>query len=195
MLVLPRLWCGEGVLPCEVGLPRACFRGGLEDALSPECNRCPVAPPLSAPPPLSVLYPFLGAQGWWGPCSPASSSALPCPPLQGGDPDGLFAEANVMACVLDMVMAGTETTSATLQWAALLMGKHPGVQGECRPVLGPLALGGVPWGQGQVSPRDAATLPVACRPGAAGAGPRVGAQAATPAGGPAVTALHQCRAA
>lgn len=50
--------------------------------------------------------------------------------LQGKDPEGLFAEANVVACALDMVMAGTETTSATLQWAALLMGKHPGVQGE-----------------------------------------------------------------
>lgn len=36
----------------------------------------------------------------------------------------------MVACVLDMVMAGTETTSATLQWAALLMGKHSAVQGE-----------------------------------------------------------------
>lgn len=35
-----------------------------------------------------------------------------------------------MACVLDIVMAGTETTSITLQWAALLMAKHPSVQGE-----------------------------------------------------------------
>ncbi|XP_054422233.1 cytochrome P450 2W1 [Pteronotus mesoamericanus] len=60
---------------------------------------------------------------------------------QGRDPDGLFAEDNVVACVLDMVMAGTETTSATLQWAALLMAKHPGVQGrvqeELDRVLGP----------------------------------------------------------
>ncbi|OWK11116.1 hypothetical protein Celaphus_00007376 [Cervus elaphus hippelaphus] len=47
---------------------------------------------------------------------------------QGKDPEGLFTEANVVACVLDMVMAGTETTAATLQWAALLMGKHPRVQ-------------------------------------------------------------------
>lgn len=38
----------------------------------------------------------------------------------------------MVACALDMVMAGTETTSATLQWAALLMGKHPSVQGEPR---------------------------------------------------------------
>ncbi|XP_065748333.1 LOW QUALITY PROTEIN: cytochrome P450 2W1 [Phocoena phocoena] len=60
---------------------------------------------------------------------------------QGKDPKGLFAEVNVVACALDMVMAGTETTSATLQWAALLMGKHPSVQGrvqeELDRVLGP----------------------------------------------------------
>ncbi|KAK2504596.1 hypothetical protein MC885_012851 [Smutsia gigantea] len=60
---------------------------------------------------------------------------------QGKDPEGLFAEANVVACALDMVMAGTETTSATLQWAALLMVKHPSVQGQVQEeldrVLGP----------------------------------------------------------
>lgn len=60
---------------------------------------------------------------------------------QGRDPDGLFTEADIVACVLDMVMAGTETTSATLQWAALLMGKHPSVQDrvqeELDRVLGP----------------------------------------------------------
>nr|KAF6269277.1 cytochrome P450 family 2 subfamily W member 1 [Pipistrellus kuhlii] len=60
---------------------------------------------------------------------------------QGGDPDGLFSEENVVACVLDMVMAGTETTAATLQWAVLLMGRHPGVQDrvqeELDRVLGP----------------------------------------------------------
>lgn len=41
----------------------------------------------------------------------------------------------MVACVLDMVMAGTETTSATLQWAALLMGRHPSVQGGCAAAL------------------------------------------------------------
>ncbi|XP_072799578.1 cytochrome P450 2W1 isoform X1 [Vicugna pacos] len=60
---------------------------------------------------------------------------------QGNDPEGLFAEANVVACALDMVMAGTETTSSTLQWAALLMAKHPQVQGRVQEeldcVLGP----------------------------------------------------------
>uniref|UniRef100_A0A8C9BPD2 Cytochrome P450 family 2 subfamily W member 1 n=1 Tax=Phocoena sinus TaxID=42100 RepID=A0A8C9BPD2_PHOSS len=54
---------------------------------------------------------------------------------QGKDPKGLFAEVNVVACALDMVMAGTETTSATLQWAALLMGKHPSVQGRVQEEL------------------------------------------------------------
>nr|XP_035145786.2 cytochrome P450 2W1 isoform X1 [Callithrix jacchus] len=60
---------------------------------------------------------------------------------QGDDPKGLFAEPNAVACILDMVMAGTETTSATLQWAALLMGRHLDVQGrvqeELDRVLGP----------------------------------------------------------
>uniref|UniRef100_A0A8C9ACH9 Cytochrome P450 2W1 n=1 Tax=Prolemur simus TaxID=1328070 RepID=A0A8C9ACH9_PROSS len=60
---------------------------------------------------------------------------------QGNDPEGLFAEDNAVACTLDMVMAGTETTSATLQWAALLMARHPDVQGrvqeELDRVLGP----------------------------------------------------------
>ncbi|MXQ99916.1 hypothetical protein E5288_WYG017982 [Bos mutus] len=63
---------------------------------------------------------------------------------QEKDPEGLFTEANVVACVLDMVMAGTETTAATLQWAALLMGKHPRVQSrvqeELDRVLGPARL-------------------------------------------------------
>lgn len=89
----------------------------------------------------------------------------PCPPpLQGRDPDGLFTEADIVACVLDMVMAGTETTSATLQWAALLMGKHPSVQGGCRPRAGltcPSPRGGGPPGQGRQAPRDAGTQPIA----------------------------------
>ncbi|XP_027778584.2 cytochrome P450 2W1 [Marmota flaviventris] len=55
---------------------------------------------------------------------------------QGDDQEGLFAEDNAVACVLDMVMAGTETTSATLQWAILLMAKYPGVQGRVQEELG-----------------------------------------------------------
>ncbi|XP_021110283.1 cytochrome P450 2W1 [Heterocephalus glaber] len=50
--------------------------------------------------------------------------------MRGDDHQGLFAEANAVACTLDMLMAGTETTSATLQWAALLMAKHPDIQGR-----------------------------------------------------------------
>lgn len=85
---------------------------------------------------------------FWGPgLGPRAASLTPAPALQGGDPDGLFSEANVLACVLDMVMAGTETTSATLQWAALLMGRHPRVQGGC--AAAPARAG--PWRAG---PRD-----------------------------------------
>uniref|UniRef100_A0A8C2V1A6 Cytochrome P450 family 2 subfamily W member 1 n=1 Tax=Chinchilla lanigera TaxID=34839 RepID=A0A8C2V1A6_CHILA len=54
---------------------------------------------------------------------------------KGDDHLGLFTEANVVACTLDMLMAGTETTSATLQWAALLMAKHPDIQGRVQEEL------------------------------------------------------------
>ncbi|XP_075141181.1 cytochrome P450 2W1-like [Leptodactylus fuscus] len=40
----------------------------------------------------------------------------------------LFHEDNVLATVLDLVMAGTETTATTLQWGILLMMKYPQVQ-------------------------------------------------------------------
>ncbi|KAM7331714.1 hypothetical protein ACRRTK_008422 [Alexandromys fortis] len=60
---------------------------------------------------------------------------------QEDDPEDMFGEENVLACTLDMVMAGTETTAATLQWAVFLMVKHPHVQGrvqeELDRVLGP----------------------------------------------------------
>ncbi|XP_021520321.1 cytochrome P450 2W1 [Meriones unguiculatus] len=60
---------------------------------------------------------------------------------QEDDPEDMFGEASVLACTLDMVMAGTETTAATLQWAVFLMVKHPRVQGrvqeELDQVLGP----------------------------------------------------------
>uniref|UniRef100_A0A8C5LEM8 Cytochrome P450 2W1 n=1 Tax=Jaculus jaculus TaxID=51337 RepID=A0A8C5LEM8_JACJA len=60
---------------------------------------------------------------------------------QADAPEGLFAEANVVACTLDILMAGTETTAATLQWAVLLMAKHPAIQDrmqeELDRVLGP----------------------------------------------------------
>ncbi|NXK48890.1 CP2W1 protein, partial [Chauna torquata] len=39
-----------------------------------------------------------------------------------------FHDANVLASALDLLMAGTETTSTTLQWAVLLMMKYPMIQ-------------------------------------------------------------------
>ncbi|XP_037669694.1 cytochrome P450 2W1 [Choloepus didactylus] len=54
---------------------------------------------------------------------------------QVNDPKSPFTEADAVACALDMVMAGTETTSATLQWAALLMAKHPDVQRQVQEEL------------------------------------------------------------
>ncbi|KAM7091721.1 LOW QUALITY PROTEIN: cytochrome P450 2W1-like [Ciconia maguari] len=40
----------------------------------------------------------------------------------------LFHDANVLASALDLLMAGTETTSTTLQWAILLLMKYPEIQ-------------------------------------------------------------------
>uniref|UniRef100_A0A6G1RGI5 Cytochrome P450, family 2, subfamily W, polypeptide 2 n=1 Tax=Hypotaenidia okinawae TaxID=2861861 RepID=A0A6G1RGI5_9GRUI len=58
--------------------------------------------------------------------------------------DTLFHDANVVASVLDLLMAGTETTSTTLQWAILLMMKYPEIQekvhAEIEQVLGPNSL-------------------------------------------------------
>ncbi|XP_060116523.1 cytochrome P450 2W1 [Heteronotia binoei] len=52
----------------------------------------------------------------------------------------VFDDANILASVLDLVMAGTETTATTLQWAVLLLMKHPEiqrkVQEEIKTVLG-----------------------------------------------------------
>lgn len=41
-------------------------------------------------------------------------SAAPAHFCRGKTPRACLVEANVVACVLDMVMAGTETTAATL---------------------------------------------------------------------------------
>ncbi|KYO30681.1 hypothetical protein Y1Q_0008304 [Alligator mississippiensis] len=43
--------------------------------------------------------------------------------------NSLFHDANVLASTLDLMMAGTETTSTTLQWAILLMKKYAEIQG------------------------------------------------------------------
>lgn len=105
-------------------------RGGRENAVS---RALPTKLAFPLFPELRAGGVGVGGEGYHG---PSLLLSLPIPTLQGRDPDGLFAEDNVVACVLDMVMAGTETTSSTLQWAALLMGKHPGVQGGCAEWVG-----------------------------------------------------------
>ncbi|NXJ87034.1 CP2J2 protein, partial [Trogon melanurus] len=53
---------------------------------------------------------------------------------------GSFQEENLVACVLDLLFAGTETTSTTLRWALLFMSTHPEtqarVQAEIDTVIG-----------------------------------------------------------
>ncbi|KAM6351690.1 LOW QUALITY PROTEIN: cytochrome P450 2W1 [Alca torda] len=53
----------------------------------------------------------------------------------------LFHDTNVLASALDLLMAGTEMTSTTLEWAILLLMKYPEVQNkvhaEIERVLGP----------------------------------------------------------
>nr|XP_054493951.1 cytochrome P450 2J2-like [Agelaius phoeniceus] len=41
---------------------------------------------------------------------------------------GIFQEEHLMACSLDLMFAGTETTSSTLRWALLFMAIHPEIQ-------------------------------------------------------------------
>ncbi|NWQ76950.1 CP2J2 protein, partial [Columbina picui] len=44
--------------------------------------------------------------------------------------DGIFQEENLVACVLDLLFAGTETTSTTIRWALLYMAMYPEIQGR-----------------------------------------------------------------
>ncbi|KAM6963011.1 cytochrome P450 2J2-like [Aplochiton taeniatus] len=44
------------------------------------------------------------------------------------EPEEGFDEANLVLCSLDMFLAGTETTSMTLQWALIFLIKHPHIQ-------------------------------------------------------------------
>ncbi|KFO84894.1 Cytochrome P450 2J5, partial [Buceros rhinoceros silvestris] len=36
-----------------------------------------------------------------------------------------FQEENLKACVLDLLLAGTETTATTIRWALLYMATYP----------------------------------------------------------------------
>ena len=40
-----------------------------------------------------------------------------------------FHEENLVACALDLLFAGTETTSTTIRWALLFMAVYPEIQG------------------------------------------------------------------
>ncbi|XP_071666246.1 cytochrome P450 2J2-like isoform X1 [Patagioenas fasciata] len=42
--------------------------------------------------------------------------------------NGIFQEENLMACAVDLLLAGTETTSTTIRWALLYMAMYPEIQ-------------------------------------------------------------------
>ncbi|XP_074525269.1 cytochrome P450 2J1-like [Halichoeres trimaculatus] len=47
-----------------------------------------------------------------------------------GEQDSTFEEGNLVICVLDLFVAGTETTTATLLWGFLYMAQHPEIQAK-----------------------------------------------------------------
>ncbi|XP_067996835.1 cytochrome P450 2J2-like isoform X3 [Melanerpes formicivorus] len=49
-----------------------------------------------------------------------------------GNSSKSFQEENLVFCVLDLLFAGTETTSTTLRWALLYMALHPEIQVKTR---------------------------------------------------------------
>ncbi|XP_010220988.1 PREDICTED: cytochrome P450 2J3-like, partial [Tinamus guttatus] len=51
------------------------------------------------------------------------------------DSSGCFSEENLVACVLDLFFAGTETTSTTLRWALLYMAAYPEIQARVQAEL------------------------------------------------------------
>lgn len=51
-------------------------------------------------------------------------------PEQHKEPELGFNETNLTLCSLDLFLAGTETTSTTLQWALVYLINHPDVQGR-----------------------------------------------------------------
>ncbi|XP_019350365.1 cytochrome P450 2W1-like isoform X1 [Alligator mississippiensis] len=50
--------------------------------------------------------------------------------------ESLFHDENLVASILDLVVAGTETTATTLQWSILLMMKHPEIQKKVQEEIG-----------------------------------------------------------
>lgn len=51
------------------------------------------------------------------------------------EPDSTFHEENLVVCVWDLFLAGTDTTTCTLRWLFLFMAKYPEMQGKCPPDL------------------------------------------------------------
>ncbi|XP_068563308.1 cytochrome P450 2J6-like [Cebidichthys violaceus] len=50
--------------------------------------------------------------------------------MSKGQTDNSFDEENLIACVMDLFVAGSETTSTTLRWALLYMVKYPEIQAK-----------------------------------------------------------------
>ncbi|XP_033476560.2 cytochrome P450 2J2-like [Epinephelus lanceolatus] len=50
--------------------------------------------------------------------------------MNKGQADSTFDEENLITCVLDLFVAGSETTSTTLHWAFLYMAKYPEIQAK-----------------------------------------------------------------
>ncbi|KAL7991079.1 hypothetical protein Chor_014509, partial [Crotalus horridus] len=48
--------------------------------------------------------------------------------MSRNDPDSTYNEENLLQCILDFFVAGTDTTMATLMWALLLLTNHPDIQ-------------------------------------------------------------------
>ncbi|XP_048361670.1 cytochrome P450 2J2-like [Sphaerodactylus townsendi] len=52
-----------------------------------------------------------------------------------GDPNSTFNEDNLTQCIFDFFIAGTDTTTTTLEWAVSLMAIYPDIQGKVQKEL------------------------------------------------------------
>lgn len=72
--------------------------------------------------------PWCGLDPVW--CQDTLTVPVPLTHLLLKDHDSdTFQEEHLIACSLDLMFAGTETTSSTLRWALLFMATHPEIQG------------------------------------------------------------------
>ncbi|XP_069483781.1 cytochrome P450 2B4-like [Ambystoma mexicanum] len=51
---------------------------------------------------------------------------------QNSNPDSTFSSENLQACIADLFVAGTDTTSTTLRWGLLYMITYPDIQARCQ---------------------------------------------------------------